>query len=537
MNWGSELWDRYDSVLTHVNKGTEELATFYSKFSSKRGERWRKNAKSLRKIISKYTPKESKKEICDESSQVKGFRLVLQELGFQAGQHEILAETLCKSIPQDVQNKVKEVSKLTKSNLKDAKKISEELEKSYRYLDKGKMKYQRSFLDWEQTNNNYLKAETDGTVSRNEIAKLKSLADSRQRQCDEQKGVYASQLLKTNRFQADYYNSQLPAVLDNLQSIEVDRVGYFKEVLDQCVGAERGVAPIIAKCHEEIQSVISRIDPALDSNNLVERLKTGNVPPSDFPFEEMAPGSSENVPRYGTLSRKKSKLNINQKESPGTGPSSEVVNLFPRKREIMQKVEAVEGDIVKGNKEIKALQLMVASYTQNPKFGDARKFQSELDLATHKVQVLESELHALNTELSQINSQLDNKRKMAGVSSPQCSPLTIRKIDSPGGSRSSSIQSAGYYSNSDKDSSTVSSNSDQGEVEGQEGRLNQDFSGEPLERVAAIYNFNGEAESSIPMKVGEEFLVTETDFDGWIRVRRISDAEEGYVPTAYLQWL
>ena len=40
-----------------------------------------------------------------------------------------------------------------------------------------------------------------------------------------------------------------------------------------------------------------------------------------------------------------------------------------------------------GKKEISALRLMVQSYTNNPKFGDASKFQSELDSAIYNVQV------------------------------------------------------------------------------------------------------------------------------------------------------
>ena len=64
----------------------------------------------------------------------------------------------------------------------------------------------------------------------------------------------------------------------------------------------------------------------------------------------------------------------------------------------------------KGNKEIAALQLMVQSYTDNPKFGDAKNFQSELDSAIYNVQMLESDLHALNIELKDINEKLDSQQ-------------------------------------------------------------------------------------------------------------------------------
>ena len=54
---------------------------------------------------------------------------------------------------------------------------------------------------------------------------------------------------------------------------------------------------------------------------------------------------------------------------------------------------------------MKALQMMVQTYSQNPKFGDAKKFQGELDTATHKVQMLESDLHPLKNELQEVSTK------------------------------------------------------------------------------------------------------------------------------------
>ena len=96
-------------------------------------------------------------------------------------------------------------------------------------------------------------------------------------------------------------------------------------------------------------------------------------------------------------------------------------------------------------------------------------------------------------------------------------------------------------------------------------RLAEDFSSEGGERCIALYSYSGEAESSMGLQVffslldlnilgslifedvnpltcfffqeGEEVTVTEGDLGGWTRVRRGGSGEEGYVPTAYLQWL
>ena len=194
-----------------------------------------------------------------------------------------------------------------------------------------------------------------------------------------------------------------------------------------------------------------------------------------------------------------------------------------------------------GKKEITALQLMVQSYTNNPKFGDAKKFKSELDSAIYQVQVLESDLHALNSQLKEINFTLEEK-KGESPKPALTNPLTINRIEnSPGGSRSHSIQSgsAGYgtisnYSSSDKDSDSLEKRELKLEV-------HEDYSDENIDTVVALYAYNGDcSESSIAMEAGEEFIVTEGDEGGWTKVRRKninSEEYEGYVPTAYLQWM
>ena len=88
----------------------------------------------------------------------------------------------------------------------------------------------------------------------------------------------------------------------------------------------------------------------------------------------------------------------------------------------------VEEEVAKGQKEMAALQLMIATYRQNPSFGDATKFQGELEAAILRVQVffvtvshctvlqtslhqvLESDLHALTQELMEVDRKLAQLR-------------------------------------------------------------------------------------------------------------------------------
>ena len=64
--------------------------------------------------------------------------------------------------------------------------------------------------------------------------------------------------------------------------------------------------------------------------------------------------------------------------------------------------------LFQGQKEMKSLQLMIHTYRENPKFGDVKKFEEELEVAVCRVQQLQSTLHSLRSQLDDVNLSLDN---------------------------------------------------------------------------------------------------------------------------------
>ena len=71
--WGSELWDSYSCVLSHVTTGGDELSSVYAKYIKERGDLEKEYAKSIRKLVFKYQQKTENKQ-GKETSQSKGFR-------------------------------------------------------------------------------------------------------------------------------------------------------------------------------------------------------------------------------------------------------------------------------------------------------------------------------------------------------------------------------------------------------------------------------------------------------------------------------
>lgn len=57
-----------------------------------------------------------------------------------------------------------------------------------------------------------------------------------------------------------------------------------------------------------------------------------------------------------------------------------------------------------------------------------------------------------------------------------------------------------------------------------------------LGTCTALYAFEGGSEGTIAMEEGDEMILLERDEgDGWTRIRHVSSAREGFVPTSYLQ--
>ena len=110
-----------------------------------------------------------------------------------------------------------------------------------------------------------------------------------------------------------------------------------------------------------------------------------------------------------------------------------------------------KNEVSKGKKEVAALRVMVDSYTNNPTYGDVKKFQGELDTAEHKVQILESNLHTFKSELADTITKLESLKNGGGRS----------RDKSPSGSLDSSLFSGSMMRASSTTSSQGSDNESQ----------------------------------------------------------------------------
>ena len=57
----------------------------------------------------------------------------------------------------------------------------------------------------------------------------------------------------------------------------------------------------------------------------------------------------------------------------------------------------------------------------------------------------------------------------------------------------------------------------------------------PIQRLMALYSYEGTEEGTLSMDLGDEFDILGDDTGGWIQVRRAGFIEEGFIPLAFTQ--
>ncbi|XP_058462652.1 formin-binding protein 1-like isoform X10 [Malaya genurostris] len=592
MGWGTELWDQYENLATHTQKGIDFLER-YGSFIRDRSAIEIEYAGKLRRLVKNYQPKKSKEDEENEFSSFQAFKCVLKEVADLAGQREVVAENLQLQVLQGISLLAKNLREERKKSLNEGAMLTHNLSNQIASLDRAKRNYEKAYREAEKSIDSYQKADADLNLSRAEVEKQRNNMNIRCGQSEDSKNEYANQLQKTNKLQQTHYESSLPEVFNRLQELDEKRTRGLKEFIKGAADVESAVAPIIARCLEGMVKAADSINEKEDSLKVIEKYQSGFQPPGDLPFEDLAKADSDtsnNSQSYpptaglnhltakGTTTQKLKKrvgifgifasnkkiveACIQVKNNLSTDGMKEDFSDLPptqRRKKLAGKVHELQQKVAQEQAASEGLMKMKGVYEANSLLGDPRSVEEQLNESVNKLDKLRLELQRYQKMLDQANNQ----------TIVQHSPQASRVIQN--GQRSSSLPNYRHSNGSsnhdhddhgedhpDHDAGSLSSSaspesglgtshtslpgSGQGSTNDQP--INDEMYYEadalqPLGTCKALYPFDATSEGSIPMSEGEELLVIELDQgDGWTRVRRLcgsSGWEEGFVPTSYIE--
>ncbi|XP_046986764.1 formin-binding protein 1-like isoform X1 [Schistocerca americana] len=595
MSWGTELWDQYDNISLHTQKGIDFLEK-YGHFIRDRCTIELEYAGKLRRLVKNYQPKKKDEEDY-QYSPCRAFKHVMTEVNDLAGQHEVIAENLQANVIRELNILVKDIKEERKKHLQDGARMVQNLNTQILSLDRAKKNYEKAFKEAERALENFQRADADYNLSRAEVEKQRMNMAIKSQQCEETKNEYANQLQKTNELQNQHYHILMPDVFRQLQELDEKRIKNIKSFMIQSVDIEKNVFPIIIKCLDGIVNAAEQINEKEDTQLVIERYKSGFQPPEDIPFEDLSAIKSGEMPPpinpvpittlrpeamtvKGTMSSGKLKKRVGlfgifsstkNNFSANADNKEDYSDLPPnqRKKKLQQRVEEITAKIQQETAARDGLMKMKGVYEQNPALGDPMSIEGQLNESGHKLDKLRQELQKYQMYLEEANkpavspsapsrrskshyngAHLQQNHRNSGGSggeedslsrsasdSSVSNPTLNHKHSAPGtplpshGSSNSPESGLGTSHTSLPDSDNEHGDNDPAPGDYCDGDLLP-----ALGVCRALYPFEATSEGSIPMHDGEELFIIELDQgDGWTRVRRQKDGEEGFVPTSYIE--
>ncbi|XP_034483578.1 formin-binding protein 1-like [Drosophila innubila] len=586
MSWGTDLWDQYDNLSIHTNRGIEVLDK-YANFLRDRVAIETEYAGKLRRLVKNYQPKK-KEEEDNEFTSRQAFRNLLKEVGDLAGQREVVSETLQVQIIQGVALLSKTLREDRKKCLNDGTMLQQTLSAQLSSLERAKRNYDKAYRDSEKAVENHKKADMDFNLSRAEVERYKNIMTSKIQQSDDAKNEYANQLQKTNNLQQQHYGILLPAVFNRLQELDEKRTRGIREFIIGAANVESSVAPIIARCMEGIVKAGESINEQEDSLKVIERYQSGFTPPADIPFEDLSKMDSSITPQStysnvtynhmtmkGTISGPKFKkprggilnsiFGSNKNSLTADGQKEDYSDLPPnqQRKKLQAKIAELQHKVEQETNTRDGLMKMKIVYEANSSLGNPMTVEGQLNESEHELEKLKNDLkkyqgfldkanqlHVVNNSPQSNRNQLQNGHRTSRHSNGSASAddhndADDQPDDAGSLSRSDSEDNVAQIQNGHNNNNNGSSASPESGLgtshtslpgSGQ-GSANENAIGEEacyetevellpaLGTCRALYPFEATSEGSIPMNEGEELQVIENDQgDGWTRVRRANNS-------------
>ncbi|XP_025113522.1 formin-binding protein 1-like isoform X2 [Pomacea canaliculata] len=544
MSWGTELWDQYDNVGVHTQKGIDFCEKF-THFLKERSAVELEYARNLKKLVKNFQPKKREEDEY-QFTWAKGFVDMIKEVHDIAGQHEVIAESLQGTVYKDLQNLMTELKQDRKKHLQEGARLQEQLRQMALSLDKAKKTYEKAFKESERALDNYRKADADINLSRADVEKQRIIMNQKAQQCEDCKNEYASVLQQFNSHQQEHYHTAMPMVFQQLQEMETKRITKMKDCVLQCAEIEKSVIPIINTCIEGMIKAAGSVNSAQDSKLVIDKYKSGFPIPQDVPFEDlsnmggMVDNQNNSTSNKQTPSNPMKPSTVSSKQKKRGGlfglfGSSKIIGLLgkvddqkedfsdlppnQRRRKLQQKIDLIKKDMAKETAEREGILKLKDVYVSNPALGDPNMLAEKVEENAQKLDALQQELLKYEGYLAECEGKRRHSASGDSIHSSDSGHHAPHTISTPGTPHQ---QPHNVYAPID------------GDEDGDEfGEGDVEF--HVIGTCRALYPFEATNEGSVPMSENEEMQILEEDQgDGWTRVRKV-DGTEGFVPSSYVQ--
>jgi len=360
--------------------------------------------------------------------------------------------------------------------------------------------------------------ESEHSASKDKSIKLKGGSDEAARKAEKANNEYIINADELNKARRKHFSEDLRALYDDVQQLEIKRVKEHGERLHDYGDCMQEVHPILNTCIVNIVKQTQAINPAADSQLLVNEYRSGHSI-ADYVAQFDGDKRKTSVQQVNERRVYKSKF-FKTSDRKKAAIREDFGHLPPerRKRAIQEKVDELTASKAKEAKNIIALKKTIHVYKTQPQMGSSKataKLEQELVESERRSGLLEVEVQKFQLYLEAIATA-----SPGGSSSREATPMHT--------------PAAGSGEQPDFDDNDDGEDFSDGEDFDEEVDAAVDLS--TLPRASALYDFPGTNEGELNLVAGQLYFIVEDDdqASGWVQVRDDAGAE-GYAPSSYIQ--
>jgi len=245
--------------------------------------------------------------------------------------HSDYAGSIISEACQPVHNFLKNKENYRKQLVIDGEKYTKELHGAISNAVRCKNNFDKATKEAEITQVQYDKSLKEGGVKPKDVAKLSAKASQQKEKGQSLDEEYKTSIKTANEIQDNFYSSQMPKILDELQQIEVERIEVIKQSINKLIELNRNMPQNFQTFAKALENEVNSIDGVADINDFIEENKSGNTEkPSPMEYEPYGTSSftDENAPskKGGLFSRVKqgvSNLGLRKPQSSGKDADEE----------------------------------------------------------------------------------------------------------------------------------------------------------------------------------------------------------------------
>jgi len=415
LSWGYALWDQYDKISEHTEAGLE----FTKKCADMVRDRIKIEmdyAKSLRRLKKQYTLKKSDDDY-NSFTTVASFNVFLENTDKIAREHEMLAERMQEEVFDKMRNLHRDGTNTRKQHCNAAAKAQHGYKEQHDHLEKARVKYDKAAKEGEIAELAFKKVNDDMNATKAQVEKSKTIMNNKHDLLEKAKGDYIIQIEKCNNFQHDYYHKDWPAVLNQFQQSDESRIELMKEFMLSHCTLHLNLLPNVSEYINSMKESADSINPAQDSDLLMEERTKENYPPEHIFLEYNSqklnvPSNFSSNPsiRKTKKDRKKTKIfgRMQGSESSESVNKEGLENLPPekRKKKFEAKIHDIQSKIDVELKSRRGLEDILELYSQKPELGSGAavdESRAQLDANSAALESLNEELFKYQCYLSALD--------------------------------------------------------------------------------------------------------------------------------------